>query len=100
VQPASCDRRARDLGLNPKKNPDALINARVFDVYSPTSKTVLGVHHERLHLCYLVFLVNRALPAILRRDGHIWRDRKDYFWMPPDLVPLTFPDEWKTLPRF
>jgi hypothetical protein len=32
--------------------------------------------------CDLVFLVNRALPAILRRDGHIWLDRKDYFWMP------------------
>jgi hypothetical protein len=48
----------------------------------------------------LVFLANRDVPAILRRDGHVWLDHKDYFWMPPDLLRLTFPYEWKTLPRF
>jgi hypothetical protein len=48
----------------------------------------------------LVFLVNRDLPAILRRDGHIWLDRKDYFWMPRDLLRLCFPYEWKTLLRY
>jgi hypothetical protein len=48
----------------------------------------------------LVFLANRDVPAILRRDGHVWLDHKDYFWMPPDLLRLTFPYEWRTLPRF
>jgi len=48
----------------------------------------------------LVFLANRDVPAMLRRDGHIWLDRKDCFWIAEDLKRLTFSCERKTLPRY
>jgi hypothetical protein len=38
-----------------------------------------------------VFLANRDVRAILRRDGHIWLDPENYFSMPPDLLSLILP---------
>jgi hypothetical protein len=42
--PLLTQEQLRNLGLNPQARPDALINRRVFDVYSPTSATAAGVH--------------------------------------------------------
>lgn len=47
----------------------------------------------------LVFLAGREVPALLRRNGHIWLDNKDRVWIPDDFQYLTFPYEWKKLPR-
>jgi hypothetical protein len=34
------------LGLNPDKNPDALIERRGFDVYAPTSNDICALAQE------------------------------------------------------
>jgi hypothetical protein len=46
----------------------------------------------------LVFLVNWGNSALLRRNGHVWLDRREHFWREEDLQRLTFSYEWKTLP--
>jgi len=39
----------------------------------------------------LVFLGGEpGVPAILRDDCHIWLDHKNFLWMPPDFLRLTF----------
>jgi len=44
----------------------------------------------------MVYLVNYATPALLRRGREIWLDRKDTYW--GERLPLlTFPYEWKKL---
>lgn len=42
-RPLLNDMQQRALGLDPNKNPDALIGGRVFDVYAPLSNTARGV---------------------------------------------------------
>jgi Contact-dependent growth inhibition CdiA C-terminal domain len=43
-RPLLTDAQQRALGLDPLKNPDALIEGRVFDAYAPLSNTARGVH--------------------------------------------------------
>ena len=47
-----------------------------------------------------VFLANGDAPVLLRRNGKVWLDRKDWFWREQDLKLLTFPYEWKELPKY
>jgi hypothetical protein len=44
-QPLLSPAQQRALGLNPSKNPDALIEGRVFDVYASTAADARGVHN-------------------------------------------------------
>lgn len=46
-----------------------------------------------------VFLAN-DLPVLLRRGGKVWLDHKDRFWSERNLPLLTFPYEWKELPKY
>jgi hypothetical protein len=47
-----------------------------------------------------VLLFNSDIPVLLRKGNKIWLDRKDRFWRADGLALLTFPYEWKTLPKY
>ncbi len=46
-----------------------------------------------------LLLANFDIPVLLRRDGRIWLDRNEEFWSGRELELLTFPYDWKELPK-